>query len=129
MKKILVIEDDPSHARLISKIISREDLEIIVSEDVEKILELIGAGNIDLIILDIALLNSIYCGQVVNGVEVAKLIRGVPGKGNIPIIILTAYAMPGDDERLMKETGAVFYISKPIMDIEGLIEKINELIS
>ena len=60
----------------------------------------------DLIIMDIQL-------PKVSGVEVAKRLRQMPSFNRIPIIAVTAYAMKGDKEKIIK-AGCDAYLSKPI---------------
>ena len=60
----------------------------------------------DLIVMDIQL-------PVVDGLEAIKRIKADPELGEIPIIALTALAMPGDQDRCLA-AGAVEYLSKPV---------------
>ena len=129
MKNILIIEDDFLNAKLLEKALPKfGDFSTIVEENVEKILKIMENGKIDIIILDISLANSTYQGKKVDGVDIARLIKEIPGKSDIPIIILTAYAMNGDDKDLLMETKADYYFAKPLADISILAEKIKELL-
>jgi len=71
----------------------------------------------DLILMDIQLPD-------IDGLEVTKRIRASEADGNIPIIALTSYAMPGDRERIMA-AGCTGYISKPI-DVKTFIKEIEK---
>ena len=59
----------------------------------------------DLIFMDIQM-------PGMDGLEAIRRIRRVPGLSTIPIVALTALAMPGDRERTL-EAGASDYVSKP----------------
>ncbi|MEJ2279318.1 MAG: response regulator [Candidatus Lokiarchaeota archaeon] len=69
-------------------------------------LELIKAGNPDLIILDIQLPEK-------SGIEIVKEIRSIEKFKKIPIIAVTSFAMKGDKDRILA-AGFDEYISKPI---------------
>ena len=48
-----------------------------------------------------------------DGLEAIRQIRQFPGMSEIPIVALTAMAMKGDRERILRD-GASDYISKPV---------------
>jgi CheY-like chemotaxis protein len=48
---------------------------------------------------------------------------------HVPVLLATAYAMKGDREDLLKESGADDYISKPIADPADLIQKVEALLA
>jgi CheY-like chemotaxis protein len=70
----------------------------------------------DLILMDIQM-------PGLNGLEAIRQLRNEPDLAGIPIIALTALAMPGDRERCFR-AGASDYISKPY-SVKGLIDVIQ----
>jgi CheY-like chemotaxis protein len=58
-----------------------------------------------------------------DGLEATRRLRATPGFETVPIIALTAFAMPGDRERCM-EAGATEYLTKPVH-----LRKLHEMIS
>jgi len=62
-----------------------------------------------------------------DGVEVTKIIRSKPGYKFKPVIALTAFAMKGDRERLLK-AGFDAYVSKPVnvAELVKILEKYRE---
>ena len=64
---------------------------------------------------------------VLDGWEATRIIRKDAEINNIPIIALTAHAMPGDEERA-HDAGCDDYDTKPV-DLERLLQKIHALLS
>ena len=129
LKPILVVEDDQYNAMLMEKILNKiGGFDSIIEEDVDRILELVRNDVVCMIILDVSLSKSRYQEKNLDGVEIAKLIRSITEKGSLPILLLTAFAMPDDDTRLLKSSGADYYVPKPVRDIVNLVEIIKKLI-
>ena len=107
MKKVYIVEDDPKNMKLY-KAILKQFHEIEVFEEVEGDLglELIKSGSPDLIILDIRL-------PKMTGIEICQELRKIERFKSIPILAVTAYAMKGDEERILN-AGFNEYITKPI---------------
>ena len=90
-----------------------EGLEVVLAEDGRKGLDALEArGPFDLVLTDIMM-------PVLDGFAVIREIRRSPEHQSLPIIALTAKAMPGDRDRCL-EAGASDYVSKPI-DTDRLI--------
>ena len=118
MRRVLVVEDDPHNAILFRKVLEkRADCQVTVSEDPEEVLALVRAGGISLVVMDVALRRSRWLGRAVGGVEICRLLRS-EGLQRVPVLLATAHAMRGDAERLLAESGADAYVSKPIVDHE-----------
>lgn len=109
-KKILVVDDDIRNIYVLSEALSARGADIVTAGNgAEAIEQLDKTDNIDIILMDIMM-------PVLNGYEAIKKIKASPKK-NIPIIALTAKAMPSDKEKCL-EAGADDYVSKPLnMDI------------
>lgn len=118
MRHVLVVEDDAHNATLFRKILEkRTGSQVTVTEDPEVVLEHIRSGNVTLVVLDVALRNSLWQGKPVGGVEICRLIRAESRK-HVPVLLATAHAMRGDAEKLLGDSGADDYVSKPIVDHE-----------
>ncbi|MEO5616927.1 MAG: response regulator [Candidatus Eisenbacteria bacterium] len=126
MKHVLVVEDDPYNATLFRKVIEkRAGFQVTVSEDGAEILRLARAGDVHLIVLDISLRSTSLDGRPVNGVELCKVLKSDPLTVGIPVLLATAHAMRGDGERLLAESGADDYVSKPIVDHAAFAEQVR----
>lgn len=105
MRNILVIDDEADIVELISYNLKKEGFSVDYAYDGESALKKIKGNKYDLIILDLML-------PGIQGLELCKIIRGIPDISNLPIIILTA---KGEelDKVLGLEMGADDYITKP----------------
>jgi len=101
--KVLVIEDEPTLARLLSYNLSQEGYETKVADHGGEGLHIALSGNFDLIILDIML-------PGLNGFEVLNRLR--QGGNKTPVIILTARNAEEEVVQGLKH-GADDYITKP----------------
>ena len=119
-KKILIVEDNPENMRLLEMTLRARGYTLLKATDGEKALDISMRKRPDLIIMDIQL-------PKMNGLEVTKKLRETPAFSHTPIIGLTAYAMKGDEERII-EAGCDAYLSKPI-DTRELREVISKMLS
>ncbi len=105
-KKILIVEDNPVHTRLIEMTLRAKNYTILKVTNGEEALVIATRERPDLIIMDLNL-------PQMTGFEVTKKLRENPAFRHTPIIALTAYAMRGDRERVIK-SGCDMYMTKPI---------------
>ena len=116
--KILVIEDDPGHSRLIEKNLRRANVrnDIIKMEDGKKALDyLFSEGEYDgventenlLVLLDLNL-------PVIDGFQVLERMKSDDATKHIPVVILTTSDRPRDISRCY-ELGCTVYLTKPVV--------------
>ncbi|AVR95079.1 ATP-binding protein [Pseudoduganella armeniaca] len=118
---VLYVEDNPANLKLVQEIISfRPELRLLTAPDGQLGLELARAHLPDLILMDINL-------PGISGLEALRLLRAEPRTAHIPVIALTANAMPRDVERGIA-AGFFRYLIKPI-NIDEFTEAINSTIS
>ena len=130
MRHILVVEDNPLVAKFYRLALERAGgYQVTCSEDVDAILNQIAASAYDALILDVSLRNCRHNGRMIDGLELARLIREIPTGKTLPIVLATAHAMEGDRQRLLSASGADDYLEKPIYDPQVLIDKIEQLVS
>ena len=129
MKHVVVVEDDPHNAIVVQKVIERRaGYQVTVTESAEELLQLAAGGSVDLVLMDISLPDARHGGKAVNGIDLCRLLRQDPRSAGIPIVLVTAHAMRGDSERLLAESGANGYLSKPILDHEAFVRHLRRLI-
>lgn len=117
MLKVLVVEDNPLNMELIIEILRSHGFTVDTVDDGEKAIKITENSIYELILMDIAL-------PGIDGVEAAKIIKSRSEYKNVPIVALTAFAMAGDKERLLK-AGFDDYISKPL-DVHQFITKMEK---
>jgi CheY-like chemotaxis protein len=120
LKNILYVEDEDFAFQVVKRFL--ENLYAVENaENAESAITMLGNTRYDLILMDISLKHSI------NGLDLTRLIRSMPGYIQIPILAVTAHAMVGDKEKIL-ESGCNSYLSKPFSRME-LINHINELLN
>ena len=128
MKHVIVVEDDPVNATLFRMLLERRGgCRVSVTESAEEALKLAREGA-DAVVMDISLKGSMYQGRPVSGVDVCRLLKASPETSGIPVVLATAHAMRGDDRRLMEESGADDYVSKPVVDHHAFVSQIRRWI-
>jgi len=104
--KILVVEDNDRNRRLLRILLRSKGYEIIEAATGEEAMNHLKNQKPDLILMDVQL-------PKMDGLELTQKIKSDKETADIPIIAVTAYAMKGDRERILK-AGCDGYISKPI---------------
>jgi two-component system alkaline phosphatase synthesis response regulator PhoP len=120
LKKILIVEDDPSFSRAINHIIQMEGYDVITASNGIAGLRMAKEEKPDLLILDVML-------PGVDGFEICHQLRQNPQTANLPIIMLSAKGQEVDKTTGLK-VGASEYLTKPV-DRALLLEKITSLLN
>ncbi len=116
--KVLLVEDDLLNKEL-TTIYLRNVCRLDHASNGLNAIEMSNAHQYSLILMDINL------GAGINGIETAKRIRQNQSYQNIPIVAITAFAMSGDESRLLSE-GFNHYIAKPFekKELVDLVENV-----
>jgi len=122
-KRILVVEDNEDHRQiLIHRLRQIGQFEIVEAQQGQEALDLVTAGPLDLIVLDMRL-------PVIDGWEVTRRIRLLPLPAcAVPILACTGYALPGDEAKV-RTVGCDDYIAKPLVGLQALKEKVEQLLT
>ncbi len=120
MPTVLLVEDNPSNRMLVNRMLAQDYL-VKEAEDGFTGIALASQKLFNLVLMDINL------GYGIDGIETMHGIRKIPGYFKVPIIAVTAYAMFGDKERLLKE-GFDDYVQKPFTKVE-LINHVKNLVT
>ena len=105
-KRILVVEDQEDNRQILRDLLANAGFEMIESEH-----------RPDLILMDIQL-------PILDGYEATRRIKADPALSAIPIIVVTSYALSGDEEKA-RASGCDAYVAKPYSP-RALLAKIRE---
>ncbi|HEY9163014.1 MAG TPA: ATP-binding protein, partial [Magnetovibrio sp.] len=120
-RKILYVEDNPANLQLMEMIVAKHDNLVLVSaHNAEVGLTMAESELPDLILMDIHL-------PGMNGVEAMQTLRKNPATASIPIIAVSANAMPKDIEQAL-DAGFDDYLTKPI-NITATLKAIDGALS
>ena len=104
-KTVLHVEDNQFNRRIVRDLLARTTYRLIEAPDGETGLATARQELPDLIIMDIQL-------PKLSGLEATRQLRADPTTAHIPIIVITSFALSGDEPRAM-EAGASAYLAKP----------------
>jgi two-component system, cell cycle response regulator DivK len=119
MARILYVEDNEDNVYMLKRRLERAGFEVVVAPDGEQGLEVARDAPPDLILMDLSL-------PVLDGWEATRRLKSSEATRSIPVIALSAHAMPGDREKAL-ETGCDDYDAKPVK-LPSLLAKIRALL-
>lgn len=113
-RSILVVEDEAVNRLVLRRSLEKMGFVVECADNGLAALDMFRSLNVAVVLMDIRM-------PEMDGIETIRRLRDMAassGKGGIPVIALTAYAMHGDRERLL-DTGFDDYLAKPV-DIHEL---------
>lgn len=114
---VLVVDDDARNIFALTEILRREGMRVLRAEDGRSGLALLAEhADVDLVLMDVMMAG-------MDGYATTAAIRALPGYTNVPIVAVTAQAMPGDREKALA-AGADDYVTKPV-DADELAARIH----
>jgi two-component system cell cycle response regulator DivK len=116
MHKILYVEDNDDNVFMLTHRLSRRGFEVVVARDGAQGVSMAKDVQPSLILMDLSL-------PVLDGWEATRRLKDDPATRNIPVIGLSAHAMPGDKEKALA-SGCDDFDTKPV-DMKRLLEKIS----
>jgi two-component system, cell cycle response regulator DivK len=118
-KRILVVEDQEDNRRILRDLLTSAGYEIIQAENGQEALAAAARERPDLILMDIQL-------PLLDGYEATRRIKADPDLRAIPIIVVTSYALSGDEGKA-RAAGCDAYVTKPYSP-RVLLAKIREYV-
>ncbi|MFC7305603.1 HAMP domain-containing protein [Streptomyces monticola] len=124
-RRVLIVDDDIRNVFALTHVLGRVGMPVLYAENGREAIEILersdreGTGPIELVLMDIMM-------PEMDGYETISVIRRTPRLADIPIIALTAKAMPGDREKAVAG-GANEYVPKPV-DVDQLLTVVCALL-
>jgi len=112
---VLVVEDNPLNRELVVDLLESAGYTVLQADEGVGLLERVRAGQPGLILLDLQL-------PGLDGVTLARQLKGDPATREIPVVAMTAYARLEDQERAL-EAGCDGYLRKPL-DTRALLQTV-----
>ena len=116
-KRILVVEDQEDNRRILHDLLTGAGFDLIEAENGKDAVASAQTGRPDLILMDIQL-------PLLDGYEATRRIKADPDLKSIPIIVVTSYALSGDEEKA-RLAGCDAYVAKPFSPRQ-LLAKVKE---
>jgi CheY-like chemotaxis protein len=121
-RRVLIVEDDVRNVYSLTNILEPRGAVVEIARNGQEALNVLerqpadGAGGIELVLMDVMM-------PVMDGLEATRRIRHDPRWSKLPIIMLTAKAMPDDQDRCLS-AGANDYMAKPL-DVDKLLSLVR----
>ena len=103
---MVVVEDNVRSRRLVRDLLELNGFRTVEAESAEEGLEAVRSQDPCLVLLDIQL-------PGMDGEAALRALRADPSTARLPVVAVTAYAMRGDEDRLLA-AGFDGYLAKPI---------------
>jgi signal transduction histidine kinase/ActR/RegA family two-component response regulator len=106
-KRVLLVDDNPLNRKVVQLFLAPYALQVTEAGDGMEALELLGRTSFDVVLMDIHM-------PRMDGVEAVRRIRSCGESWSaVPVIALTADALPGDQKRFL-DAGMTDYLTKPL---------------
>ena len=117
---ILIVEDNETNRKLLRDVLQFKGYRTIEAETGEDGVTLAMRHKPDLILMD-------YQLPGIDGIEAFRRIRNASDTAHIPIVAITASAMP-EEAKKMKEAGFDGFLTKPI-NVKGFVQFVADVFS
>lgn len=106
-KTVLIVEDNDLNLKLFEDVLAAEGYSTLSASSGVNVVEIARDKQPDLILMDIQL-------PEISGLEATKQIKRREEIADIPVIAITAHALPGDEHRILAG-GCSDYVAKPVV--------------
>jgi CheY-like chemotaxis protein len=106
-RRVLLVDDDAHNLFAVTSLLERFGVRVLPAHGARECFEILDRErDVDLVLIDVMM-------PEIDGLEATRQIRRRPGLTSLPIVALTAKALPGDRERCL-ESGCSDFATKPI---------------
>jgi CheY-like chemotaxis protein len=119
MARVLLVEDNEANRDMLSRRLARRQWQVLMAMDGKQCLEMASSSQPDVILMDMSL-------PEISGWDATRILKQAQDTHAIPVIALTAHAMPSDMERALA-AGCDAFETKPI-DFNHLLSTMASLV-
>ena len=113
--KILIVDDDIRIVIALTQLLGRVGLPVLYALNGKEGIEILERNpDVSLVLMDIMM-------PVMDGYEAIRAIRAMPRYADLPIVVLSAKAIPGEREKALA-SGANDFLQKPVVDVDRLLK-------
>ncbi|MEV4949035.1 HAMP domain-containing protein [Streptomyces sp. NPDC053755] len=117
-RTVLVVDDDGRNVFALTEVLEGHGIHVLRADGGRTGLDLLSSHpEIELVLMDVMMAG-------MDGYAATEAIRSLPGRADLPVIAVTAKAMPGDRARALA-AGASDYVAKPV-DADELMTKVRQ---
>jgi CheY-like chemotaxis protein len=120
MIKVLIAEDNAVNRELLRELLELRGYTVLEACDGQEALRVVEETQPELLLLDIGM-------PIVDGFAVIRRIRENPRLAKLRVVAVTAYAMQGDQERILN-SGFDGYLSKPV-NPSSLVQELDRVLT
>ncbi len=118
--KVMIVDDEPDNRGILEFVLTNYKAEVRCAESAQECLKMMEEESPTLLLADIQM-------PGMSGEELLAKVREKDSWHDMPVIAITAYAMPGDRERFLA-AGFDGYIAKPLSVME-LADELKKIIT
>lgn len=119
MTRVLVVDDNALNLELASFMLAAAGMEVATATDADSAIAQVAAFRPALVLMDIQMPQT-------DGLEATRRLRADPANAGLVIVAFTAYAMKGDEARMLA-AGCDGYIAKPI-DVASFVATVRSFL-
>ena len=114
--KILIADDEPYVSRVLKLVLQKEGYQVTCVNNGKEALDIVDSLQPDILVTDVRMPH-------VGGRELVEIIRGMDGKNNIPVVVMTS-TLESENREWVHDLGNISFIGKPVSP-RDLVRAIN----
>jgi len=115
-RRVLVVDDNTINLELTRFVLEADGLAVATAADAQQAQALVESFRPQLVLMDIQM-------PGMDGLALTRKLKDDPASRHIPVVAFTAYAMKGDEQKLLA-AGCDGYLAKPI-DVATLAARVR----
>jgi signal transduction histidine kinase/ActR/RegA family two-component response regulator len=120
--KVLIVDDDIRIVIALTQLLGRVGLPAVYALNGREGIDILEENpDVSLVLMDIMM-------PVMDGYEAIRTIRNSPSHADLPIVVLSAKAIPGERQKALA-AGANEYLQKPVVDVDRLLQIACDLLA